>query len=418
MSSGSLKRFVEFRRFATRVVAGGVFGLGLTVGAVGALAEPPPLDEQRTIEGMGYPIPEPHSQSGYTALTAADDGWVYVGTAYYGDSARVVRFNADSKAWEEIVDAHAVSRYDIKGGLNAQGKFHAEIVIGDDGVVWLATKHGHEEFINRPEYGETPEGYPGGHLYAFDPATGEVRDHGILKHQEGLMGGDIDNERRRLYYWSDPKQHFLVYDIDQNEVHDLGALRARPRYTAIDPQGRVFGPTRGDRAGHVYMYDPDDHRVYDLRVELEGPGQWSPPYVFTLSADGDTIYGARHPQGYISELDLTSIEMRDDLDTAHGTITARHTARAHPGNKRSGVLGADGNFYFANDGHVFRYDPDTREAEDLGQVTLANHEDWRPHHSQGAAAAPDGTLYFKYLPHRGSGMPYILVELEGFAAPE
>ena len=391
------------------------------------LPEPPPLDEQRTLDGVGYPVPEPHSHSGYTALTASDDGWVYLGTAYYsshvlrdgrlGDGARLLRFNVESKQWETLIDAHHLSRYPYKRGLNVQGKFHAEIVIGDDGVVWAATKHGHEDFDNRPEYGESPVGFPGGHLYSFNPHTGEVTDHGILMPQEGMMGGDIDSERRRVYYWSDPKEHFLAYDIDANEVHDFGSLSARPRYTAIDPQGRVFGATRGDRHGHIYMFEPEDERVYDLRIILEGPGEWSPPYVFILSADGQKIFGARHPQGYISELDLTSIEMRDDLEDAHGTIVARHTARAYPGNKRSGVLGADGNFYFANHGHVFRYDPGTREVEDLGQVTLTNHPEWRPYHSQGAAAAPDGTLYLKYLPQGGQGMPYILVELEGVAAP-
>ena len=37
------------------------------------------------------------------------------------------------------------------------------------------------------------------------PKTGAIVDHGILKKQEGIMGGAIDNARRRIYYVSDPK---------------------------------------------------------------------------------------------------------------------------------------------------------------------------------------------------------------------
>ena len=52
----------------------------------------------------------------------------------------------------------------------------------------------------------------------YNPRNRRVSDHGILKKQEGLMGGAIDNKRRRLYFWSDPKQHLLIYDIAANRV--------------------------------------------------------------------------------------------------------------------------------------------------------------------------------------------------------
>ena len=100
-----------------------------------------------------------------------------------------------------------------RSGINTQGKIHAKIVVGADGRVWFASKQAHEIFDTRPEYGEDGDGFPGGHLCYFDPKTGFSRSMGILKKQEGVVAGAIDDKRGKLYYRSEPKNVFLVYDI-------------------------------------------------------------------------------------------------------------------------------------------------------------------------------------------------------------
>src|SRR5262249_13325577 len=139
-------------------------------------------------------------------------------------------------------------------GINTQGKIHSKILVGADGRVWFASKQAHEVFDTRPEYGEDAFGFPGGHLCYYDPTTGFARSMGILKKQEGVVGGAIDNARGRLYWRSEPKNHFLVYDVASGEVRDRGNVGASCRYMALDRHSAVYTVGRGTT---LCRYDPE-----------------------------------------------------------------------------------------------------------------------------------------------------------------
>src|SRR5205823_11113522 len=134
------------------------------------------------------------------------DGKIYVGAARYGGYAWLLRFDPDKKSYfmEKVVNMRQITGENLHG-ICTQGKIHAIIIVGPDGRIWFATKQAHEVFDTRPEYGEDPEGYPGGHLCYYDPKTGFSRSMGILKRQEGLMGGAMDRANNILYYRSEPK---------------------------------------------------------------------------------------------------------------------------------------------------------------------------------------------------------------------
>jgi len=364
--------------------------------------------------------PEFHTGSGYTALECGPDGKIYVGTACYGGSAHLIRFDPRAKRWEKIFDVHAITREPITA-QGAQGKIHAKILIGADGVIWAASKRGNEAWEQYPDYGEDEMGYPGGHLFSYQPATGRIVDHGILTPRSGLMGGAIDNTRRRLYYISDPESHFLIYDIDQNTVRDLGNIGSLPRYLAIDAKGRVFAHggmpdpsdlgwrAPGANTPYLCMYDPETDRLYQLSVKVEGPGAdaFMSPYV-TVAA-GDRLFANAIFGKYLMEYDLTSIAINRDNPMANGSIVCRHVAAVTPaGNQRTGVMGKDGRYYFANDRAVFRYDPATRTLENLGEIETTFTSDVYP---QGACVSKDGTLYLKYL------FPYRLIRFSKLTAP-
>ena len=393
--------------------------IGLCATALLALAEPT----------FGIPcevflIPEEtHSGSGYTALECGRDGKVYVGTAWYGGSAHLVRFDPDNAQWDKIFDAHAVTR-ERRTALGAQGKFHAKILVDGDGVIWAATKHGNEAWEQRSEFGEDATGYPGGHLFSYDPKTGQVVDHGILMKQNGMISGSIDVERRRLYYISDPKGHLLVYDIDRNTVRDLGYTGFIPRYTAIDKQGRVFthggGTTEvnygwiptGAKTPYLCMYDPATDKLYQLAVTTEGPGadEYAWPYVLVASADGKRLFGAAIGGKYVFDFDLDSISLDGDNPMANGSIVCHLDAEVTPpGNQRAGVVGQDGCFYIANGRLLFRYDPARRTVENLGEIETEFGPNIYP---QGACVGSDGTLYLKHL------FPYRIMRFPQLTAPK
>ncbi len=363
------------------------------------------------------PIPtEFHNGSGYTALECGPDGRVYVGTAWYGGSAHLIRFEPETGEWEKIFDAHSMTREPITA-LDAQGKIHAKILADGDGIIWAATKHGNEAWQQRPEYGEHATGYPGGHLFSYNPATGQVIDHGILMAQNGIMGGVVDRERRRLYFVSDALAHFLVYDIDANTVRNLGFVGSIPRYMAIDQRGRVFthGGMPNDRHGwrpvgadtpYLCMYDPETDRLYHLAVIVEGPEPeaYAVPYVLAAGADGNRLFGNATGGKYLMEFDLTTLTLDSENPMANGSIICRHVAEVprgdRPHNQRAGVVGKDGRYYFVSRNRLFRYDAAERVLDEMGEIDDATFElTPRPYTCipQGAAVAPDGTLYLKYI---------------------
>src|SRR5262249_50424665 len=134
--------------------------------------------------------------SGYTAISVGLDGNVYVGASRYGGYARLLVFDPPTGPlfMERVVHQQQPTRQRLRG-ISTQGKIHAIIIVGPDGRIWFASKQAHEIFGTRPEYGDDPEGYPGGHLCYYDPKTGFSRSVGILKKQEGLMAGAMDKTR-------------------------------------------------------------------------------------------------------------------------------------------------------------------------------------------------------------------------------
>jgi len=383
--------------------------LMLVVAAWPALAE--------TLPAASFPVPKnTYDDTGYTAIQVGLDGLVYVGTAWYGGSAHLVRLHPDTGKWDDLFNAHQLTR-DTGTGLDSQSKFHAKLQVGADGLIWAATKQGNEEFTNRPEYGESATGYPGGHLFSFNPKTGQAIDHGILKKQEGIMGGAIDNARQRLYYVTDPKGHFLIYDIATNTVRDLGRSGPTPRYMAIDAKSRVFivgAPLPGDTAaGAMTMYDPATDKLYQLAVTVDGDGKaYGAPYVIVMNADGTKLLGAAANCKYVEEYDLSTIKLTTADPDANGSITCRLAAEIKPGDTHAGTLGKDGCFYFNSSASLYRYDPKTSIAEELGTIDPPNSRDRGQVYAQGATVGPDGTLYMKFL------YPYQVLALNKLTAPK
>jgi hypothetical protein len=354
--------------------------------------------------------------SGYTAIEVGKDGRVYVGAARYGGYAWLLRFDPAAKPvfMDKVVNMRQLTG-EHRQGINTQGKIHAKILVGADGKVWFASKQAHEIFDTRPEYGEDPDGFPGGHLCYFDPATGFSRSMGILKKQEGLMAGAIDDVRGTLYYRSEPKNHFLVYDIKTGDVRDRGQVGAFCRYMAMDKNGAVY--TVG-REPYLARYDPKTSYVEDLAIKVEGPGNYTPPYVLAIGPNGK-LYGvaAGHPS-----------LMEFDIDTYRpgpfAEVTMRNVAPAGPAGMpvldiHAAIFGKDGKFYYPlntsgpltrggkPEAHlrIMRFNPVSKETETVGIPRLVDFDEAKVQHvytrkakyalqyMQGAAVGEDGSLY-------------------------
>lgn len=382
-------------------------------------ANPEPLDEKEPRKLPCNIVFAPQGTttdgSGYTALEVGKDGQVYVGAARYGDYGWLLRFDPAKKPlfMDKVVSMRQLTGEHLKG-INTQGKIHAKIVVGADGKVWFGSKQAHEEFAQRPEYGD-PDGFPGGHLCYFDPKTGFSRSMGILKRQEGLMGGVIDDGRGRLYFRSEPKNHFLVYDIKTGDVQDRGNVGHMGRYMAIDAKGAAYTIGRNQ---HLCRYDPATGYVEDLAIKVEGPGGYLAPYVIALGPNGK-LYGAAGAHPSILEFDIDKLK-----PGAFPEVVVRNVAPAAPGGMsvddiHAGTFGKDGKFYYPLNTHVatgkpgrpmthlriMRFDPVSKKTETVGVPEVVGLDEEKVKHTynrgakyglehmQGAAVGADGSLY-------------------------
>jgi hypothetical protein len=354
--------------------------------------------------------------SGYTAIEVGKDGKVYVGAARYGDYAWLLRFDPAKKPlfMDKVVSLRQLTG-ERRSGIHTQAKIHAKIVVGDDGRIWFASKQGHEIFDTRPEYGEDGDGYPGGHLCYFDPKTSFSRGMGILKKQEGVVAGAIDNKRGKLYYRSEPKNVFLIYDIATGEVRERGHVGASCRYVAMDRDGNVYTVGRG---ATLCRYDPKTDYVEDLAVKVAGEGGYDPPYVLAMGPNGKLYgLGVSHPS--IMEFDVAHVKMG-----AFPEVTMRNVAPAAPAGYpvqdiHAAIFGKDGKLYYPlnttgpleKNGkpqqhlRLMRFDPASGKSETLGVPRLLDFDEEKVKHVytrpakfrffyvQGAAIGADGSLY-------------------------
>jgi hypothetical protein len=354
--------------------------------------------------------------SGYTAIEMGKDGKVYVGAARYGDYAWLLRFDPAAKPlfMDKVVSMRQLTG-ERKSGIHTQGKIHAKIVVAADGRVWFASKQAHEIFDTRPEYGEDADGFPGGHLCYFDPKTGFSRSVGILKKQEGLMGGVIDDARGKLYYRSEPKNVFLVYDIATGEVRERGHVGAACRYMAMDKNGCVYTVGRG---ATLCRYDPATDYVEDLAIKVAGEGGYDSPYVLAMGPNGK-LYGVGTAHPWIMEFDIANARPGPLPE-----VIMRNIAPAAPPGYpvqdiHAAIFGKDGKLYFPlnttgpleKDGkaeahlRIMRFDPASGKTETVGVPRLVDFDEEKVKHvytrpakfrliyMQGAAVGADGSLY-------------------------
>jgi hypothetical protein len=102
-----------------------------------------------------------------------------------------------------------------------QGKIHTQIVEGPGGAMYFGTDGGE----SREEYlMNHPQGYGGGFLMRWDPATNRLTNLGMTLQYESIKDVAVDQVNGQIYAVSYPQVHLLVYDYHQNSLRDLGRM--------------------------------------------------------------------------------------------------------------------------------------------------------------------------------------------------
>jgi hypothetical protein len=349
----------------------------------------------------------------WSALFVGSDGKVYVGLAYHGSDGHLVYY--DPKA-DTMHDVGALTQLCGEQFLKRgpQAKIHTKFGEGKDGRIYFATHYGHDFNFARHA---TKRGYPGGHWMAYEPKANRVDDFGVGVPHEGFVTGNYDPLFHRIYGITDPRGHFVYYDVAGGRVVDKGRINnweSLCRTLGIDHRGNVYGSFG---AGQIFQYSPrtDSVRELSLRLPIRRKGvslgrdyrksetSWR---VVVWDDQSEKFYGVEESASILFSFDPHAGEGGEICRLGQLVISGFEGRREVPYATLSLTIGHDRKLYYAAAGrefdysgsaglassHLVTYELNTGKIEDLGEIRLPDGR--RVIGTNSAHAGPDGTIYF------------------------
>lgn len=240
-------------------------------------------------------VPEEfHTGGAYTAIQAASDGRVYLGTTIYDGYAYLLGFTPGSGRFESLAEMSAATG-ERNPGPYAQAKIHTKPVIAPDGRVYFGTKSGKAAADARWQ-----QLYPGGHLLVYDPRTRSTTDLGIIKPRVSIITVGFDVSRGLVYVLTDPDSHLVVFDPRRRTFTDRGQFGPPgdfpSRYLAVLANGDTFHQL-GDHA--MARYVAATGVIERLPLAITGAGQYEAPYTVAPASDGRRFFGVGRRSGQV-----------------------------------------------------------------------------------------------------------------------
>lgn len=195
-------------------------------------------------------------------LCVARDGRVYVGVGNHlavGGNSALYCYDPRTDELSMVADIGQVSGQFQGSQAVGQGKIHTRVMEGSDGRIYGGTMMGGHYTYRLTDYAH-PRGYPGGHLWAYDPATGQTQDLGIPVPREAVYSIWVDGRRGKIYGQTFHHHLFFVYDLETRTVEVKGNVGVGED-VYMDTLGMVY--TNGPW-GNVTRYNPDTDELTDL----------------------------------------------------------------------------------------------------------------------------------------------------------
>ena len=285
---------------------------------------------------LGYPKQNllPADNSRITALLAHSNGLIYGATSGKTQSYLFLysRYINKVRPLGKIADATGIyhcllegdeGRFYIGTGMNmlAPVKLTKDFPVEYEGIEKQLWKD-----ICAPY-----QSFEGGHIYAYDPETGDVnrytnespcplQDLGVPIEGHTIYAMTFNPGRTRIYGVTYPYAHFFVFDITSKQTRDLGEFltkrvyhgperhwRTVPRALYCDPSsGCVY--TSGDN-GWLLRYDPKTEKIEMTDMHLPGEywesyKSWDYPVVECFETDTTGNVYAGTDDGHLVRLDF------------------------------------------------------------------------------------------------------------------
>jgi hypothetical protein len=298
-------------------------------------------------------------ESAVTDMVLLPDGWVYGSTKATWGAERCHIYRTKGEEVEHMLDFTSkfpgqTSISDLASGTN-------NMLIG------CTTTY--DEVFDDPE-----STYEGGHLFSYNPSTGQAMDLGIIAPGQGINCIVVDTVRARIYGVTYPAGHLFSFDLNEKKIKDFGEVMTPWR---VKDLGRVSW--RGvpkvlmlDDAGNVYY-----STYYRTEVEMVKEEQMKGAATSYSSLEGGRIYR------------LTNGE---DAPVFTGAIIPTQTGMDSDPLYENGIASAirarDGGFWCGtiNDGFLFKFEPSTSTVINKGKA----FQYWN---LKSLAYAGDGKLY-------------------------
>ncbi len=270
----------------------------------------------------------------YNGISVASDGKVY-----YVLSSDAIDVGGMMYVYDPIADKIEMlgDLTEICGekDLNAipQGKSHVKFY-ESKGKLYFSTHVGFYELIDGMDRLPVTEQngvklYPGGHILAYDLKTKEFSDLAIAPAGEGMVSMTMDQERGQIFGITWPKGNFVHYDVNKNELKNLGQIsgngedgtpgddfRSLCRSLVVDPRdGTVYFSTA---EGNIFYYQPQQQgpaeikKLEEVNMRLDYFGKYDPTRPGSMGFNWRKIfwyhkkniaYGVHGNSGYLFQFD-------------------------------------------------------------------------------------------------------------------
>ena len=315
----------------------------------------------------------PQAHDTFNSISAASDGKIYYALSSEKMDVGAKMFCYDPKM-EKIRClgdmTEACGEKDLKAVV--QGKVHVNFV-ESKGKLYFATHLGYYSIIDGMEKMGIPTNgykpYPGGHLLAYDMASGKFEELGLAPGREGIISMNMDAERGRIFGLTWPSGIFFRFDVAKKEMKSFG------KQCAEGEDGK--GPTYRTICRSIVV-DAEDGSAYFTTSEGT---------ILRYRADRDAV------EPVVSEdMKKDYFGLYDPTSAGHMGYNWRQTAWCAADRMIYGVHG--------NSGYLFRFDPRTPRVEVLERITSAPSKlsgmfDQFSYGYLGFTLGPDGrTIYY------------------------
>lgn len=235
------------------------------------------------LEAKKYYSGFPYAHDTYNAISKASDGKIYyiLSSEQFDEGGKLYRYDPATDQVAFLADLTDICG---EGGQKAiaQGKSHARFY-EYKGKLYFSTHVGYYEMVEGMERlpVQVPDDfalYPGGHFLSYDLQSGAFADVATVPDGEGVVAMHMDTKRGQLFAITWPTGLFVHYDMERNELFNLGPTAARGeagipgddfrvlcRSILVDDEGDAYYSTA---EGAVFRYDVQAKELVELPVDL------------------------------------------------------------------------------------------------------------------------------------------------------